>query len=48
MGAVRVFRKPFVLTEVLDTLTQLLRPLPPRRRDRWIEIPVSLSTWEPS
>ena len=42
MGAVRVFRKPFSLTDVLDTLSQLLCLSAQRRRDRWIEIPMSL------
>jgi anti-anti-sigma factor len=40
MGAVRVFRKPFALTEVLDTLEQLASRSSRRRRDQWIEIPL--------
>jgi anti-anti-sigma factor len=39
MGAVRVFRKPFVFTEVIDTLNQLTRRPPGRRQDWWIETP---------
>jgi anti-anti-sigma factor len=39
MGAVRVFRKPFAFTEVLDTLNQLAGWSPRHRQDRWIEIP---------
>jgi anti-anti-sigma factor len=39
MGAVRVFRKPFAFTEVLDTLNHLERRSPRRRQHRWIETP---------
>jgi anti-anti-sigma factor len=39
MGAVRVFRKPFAFTEVLDTLNELASRSPRRRQDRWIETP---------
>jgi anti-sigma B factor antagonist len=39
LGAVRVFRKPFAFTEVLDTLDQLPGRSPRRRQDRWIETP---------
>jgi anti-anti-sigma factor len=39
MGAVRVFRKPFDFTEVIDTLNQLAIRSPRRRQDRWIETP---------
>ena len=39
MGAVRVFRKPFVFTEVIDTLNQLANRSPRRRQDRWIDTP---------
>ena len=39
MGAVRVFRKPFAFTEVIDTLDQLAGRSPRRRQDRWIETP---------
>jgi anti-sigma B factor antagonist len=38
MGAVRVFRKPFALSEVLETLSGLAGAPPRRRRDRWIDI----------
>jgi anti-anti-sigma factor len=37
MGAVRVFRKPFAFTEVIDTLNQMTGRSPLRRQDRWIE-----------
>jgi anti-anti-sigma factor len=40
MGAVRVFRKPFAITEVLDALGQLASRSSRRRRDQWIEIPL--------
>jgi anti-anti-sigma factor len=36
-GAVRVFQKPFAFTEVIDTLGELARRSPRRRRHRWIE-----------
>jgi anti-anti-sigma factor len=36
-GAVRVFRKPFAFTEVIDTLNQLASWSPRRRQERWIE-----------
>jgi anti-anti-sigma factor len=36
MGAVRVFQKPFAFAEVIDTLNQLAKRSPRRRRDRWI------------
>jgi hypothetical protein len=39
MGAVRVFRKPFVFTEVIDTLSRLTGWSPCRREERWIETP---------
>jgi anti-sigma B factor antagonist len=39
MGAVRVFRKPFAFTEVIDTLNQLASRSPRRRQDRWIDTP---------
>jgi len=39
MGAVRVFRKPFAFTEVIDTLNQVVSRSPRRRQDRWIETP---------
>jgi hypothetical protein len=39
MGAVRVFRKPFAFTEVLDALNQVVRRSPRRRQDRWIDTP---------
>jgi anti-anti-sigma factor len=39
MGAARVFRKPFALAEVFDTLNRLAGRSPRRRLDRWIEIP---------
>jgi anti-anti-sigma factor len=39
MGAVRVLRKPFAFTEVIDTLTQLASRSPRRRQDRLIETP---------
>ena len=39
MGAVRVFRKPFAYTAVLDTLNQLAGRPPRRRQDRWIDTP---------
>ena len=39
MGAVRVFRKPFAYTAVLDTLNQLAGWSPRRRQDRWIDTP---------
>jgi anti-anti-sigma factor len=39
MGAVRVFRKPFAFTEVIDMLNQLTGRLPRRRQHRWIETP---------
>jgi anti-anti-sigma factor len=39
LGAVRVFRKPFAFTEVLDTLNELAGRSPRRRQDRWIETP---------
>src|SRR5262249_48953353 len=38
-GAVRVFRKPFAFTEVIDMLDQLAGQSPRRRQDRWIETP---------
>jgi anti-anti-sigma factor len=40
LGAVRVFRKPFALAEVLDALGQLASRSARRRRDQWIEIPL--------
>jgi anti-anti-sigma factor len=39
MGALRVFRKPFVFAEVIDTLRQLAGAWPHRQQERWIEIP---------
>jgi anti-anti-sigma factor len=39
MGAVRVFRKPFAVTEVMDTLNQVLSRSPRRRQDQWIVTP---------
>jgi anti-anti-sigma factor len=39
LGAVRVFRKPFAFSEVIDTLNQLASRSPRRRQDRWIETP---------
>jgi anti-sigma B factor antagonist len=39
-GAVRVFRKPFAFTEVVDTLNRLASQPAQGRQDRWIEIPV--------
>jgi CheY-like chemotaxis protein len=39
IGAVRVFRKPFAFTEVIDTLNQLASRSPRRRQDRWIDTP---------
>jgi anti-sigma B factor antagonist len=39
MGGVRVFRKPFAFTEVIDTLNQLASRSPRRRQDRGIETP---------
>jgi anti-anti-sigma factor len=39
MGAVRVFRKPFAFTGVIDTLHQLAGRSPRRRQDRWIDTP---------
>ena len=39
MGAVRVFRKPFAFTEVIDTLNQMAGRSPRRRQHRWIETP---------
>ena len=39
MGAMRVFRKPFAFTEVLDVLNQVVRRSPRRRQDRWIDTP---------
>ena len=38
-GAVRVFRKPFAFTEVIDMLDQLAGRSPRRRQDLWIETP---------
>jgi anti-anti-sigma factor len=38
-GAVRVFRKPFAFTEVIDLLDQLAGRSPRRRQDRWIDTP---------
>jgi anti-anti-sigma factor len=38
-GAVRVFRKPFAFTEVIDTLDRLAGRSPRRRQDRWIDTP---------
>jgi hypothetical protein len=35
----RVFRKPFAFTEVIDVLIQLESQSPHRRQDRWIETP---------
>jgi anti-anti-sigma factor len=40
LGAVRVFRKPFAVTEVVETLNQLTGRSPRRRRHRWIETPL--------
>jgi anti-anti-sigma factor len=40
MGAVRVFEKPFVIAEVLDTLTRLVSRPPGPRQERWIELPL--------
>jgi anti-sigma B factor antagonist len=37
MGAVRFFRKPFAVTEVVETLNRLTGRSPRLRRDRWIE-----------
>jgi CheY-like chemotaxis protein len=37
MGAVRVFEKPFVVTEVIDTLTRLVGSSPCPRQERRIE-----------
>jgi anti-anti-sigma factor len=39
MGALRVFDKPFVFAEILDTLHRLAQQSSQRRQDRWIEIP---------
>jgi anti-anti-sigma factor len=39
MGAVRVFRKPFAVTEVIDMLHQLAGRSPRRRQHRWIDAP---------
>jgi anti-sigma B factor antagonist len=39
MGAIRVFRKPFAFTEIIDMLNQLTGQSPRRRQDRWIDIP---------
>jgi anti-anti-sigma factor len=39
LGAVRVFRKPFAFTEVVDTLRHLASRPTQGRQDRWIEIP---------
>jgi anti-anti-sigma factor len=36
MGAFRMLRKPFALTEVVDALSQLARGSSRRRQDRWI------------
>jgi CheY-like chemotaxis protein len=38
-GAVRVFRKPFVLADVIETVRQLLPPGARARAERWVEIP---------
>jgi DNA-binding NtrC family response regulator len=40
MGAIRVFRKPFAFTEVVDTLKQLASRVTQCRQHRWIEIPL--------
>ena len=43
LGAVRVFRKPFAFTELVDALNRLAsRPIQ-GRQDRWIETPVERS-----
>ena len=39
MGAVRVFRKPFAFTEVIDTLNELASRSPRSRQERWIALP---------
>jgi DNA-binding NtrC family response regulator len=39
-GAVRVFRKPFALDEVTETLDQLAGRFLQRGKDRWIDLPV--------
>jgi DNA-binding response OmpR family regulator len=39
MGAVRVFRKPFAFTQVIETLNQLASRSHRRRQDRWIDTP---------
>jgi len=39
LGAVRVFRKPFALTELVDTFNRLAGRPTQGRQDRWIEIP---------
>jgi anti-anti-sigma factor len=39
LGAVRVFRKPFAVVEVQETLVQMARRSSKRGKVRWIEIP---------
>src|SRR5262249_43813777 len=39
LGAVRVFRKPFAVVEVQETLIQLASRSSKRGKVRWIEIP---------
>jgi anti-anti-sigma factor len=39
MGAVRVLRKPFAFTDVIETLDELASRSPRRRQHRWIETP---------
>lgn len=39
LGALRVFRKPFAFSEVIDTLNKLAGRPARRRQDRWIAIP---------
>jgi anti-anti-sigma factor len=43
LGAVRVFRKPFALAEVFDTLNQLTGRLAGHRRYRWVEVALQRS-----
>jgi anti-anti-sigma factor len=43
LGAERVFRKPFALTEVFDTLNQLTGRFAGRRHYQWVEIPLQRS-----
>jgi CheY-like chemotaxis protein len=39
LGAVRVFRKPFTFTELIDTFNRIASRSTGGRQDRWIEIP---------